>query len=112
MLLPLVSLARGLDLVSLLVLLGIAAFVGVRRDATWTDAVGRAIDLSIAGLLVVAAVLVSVTLLPRAPHDALTIALFGAWVVAVVVSAGLALTTEDQPRWRPLLRRALDVRGA
>ncbi len=51
-------LARGIGLLSLVVLLGVAAWSGVRRDA-----------------------------------------------------AGVALTTVDQPRWRPLLRRALDARA-
>jgi hypothetical protein len=109
-LLPLVALARGIDLLSLVVLLGVAAWFGVRRDASWTDAVGRAIDLSLAGLVGVAVVLGTVTLLPRAVHEGVTVMLVGAWVVAVVVTAGLALTTVDQPRWRPLLRRALDAR--
>jgi len=110
-LLPLVTLARGIDLLSLVVLLGAAAWFGVRRDASWTDAVGRAIDLSLAGLVGVAVVLGTVALLPRAVHEGLTVTLVGAWVVAVVVTAGLALTTADQPRWRPLLRRALDARA-
>jgi hypothetical protein len=109
-LLPLVALARGIDLLSLVLLFGVAAWFGVRRDASWTDAVGRAIDLSLAGLVGVAVVLGTVTLLPRAVHEGVTVMLVGAWVVAVVVTAGLALTTVDQPRWRPLLRRALDAR--
>ncbi|MDR6117925.1 hypothetical protein QE370_001109 [Aeromicrobium sp. SORGH_AS981] len=109
-LLPLVALARGIDLLSLVVLLGVAAWFGVRRDASWTDTVGRAIDLSLAGLVGIALLLGTVALLPRAVHEGLTVTLVGAWVVAVVVTAGLALTTADQPRWRPLLRRALDAR--
>lgn len=111
MLLPLVSLARGIDLVSLLVLLAVAAFLGARRGAAWTDAVGRAIDLSLAGLVVVGVVVGTIVLVPRGVHEALVVVLAGLWVVAVVVSSGLALTTEDQPRWRSLLRRALDARG-
>lgn len=111
MLLPLVSLARGIDLVSLVALLAVAAFLGARRGAAWTDAVGRAIDLSLAGLVVVGVVVGTIVLVPRGVHEALVVVLAGLWVVAVVVSSGLALTTEDQPRWRPLLRRALDARG-
>lgn len=36
MLLPLVSLARGIDLLSLVVLLAVAAYFGTRRQASWT----------------------------------------------------------------------------
>lgn len=110
-LLPLLAVARGIDLLSLVVLLGLAAWIGVRRDAAWTDAVGRAIDLSLVGLLGIAVLLLTVPVVPRSLHEALTVTLAGAWVLAAVVTAGLAITTADQPRWRPLLRRVLDARA-
>ncbi|KQO36556.1 MULTISPECIES: hypothetical protein [unclassified Aeromicrobium] len=105
MLLPLVSLARGIDLLSLVVLLAVAAYLGTRRQASWTDAVGRAIDLSLAGLVVVALVVLTINVLPRDLHEAVTVTLTGAWAATVVVCAGLALTTADRPRWTPLLHR-------
>lgn len=115
MLLPLVSLARGIDLLSLVVLLAVAAWLGTRRQASWTDAVGRAIDLSLAGLVVVALVVLTINVLPRDLHEAATVTLTGAWAATVVVCAGLALTTVDRPRWTPLLHRVtvlLDRPGA
>lgn len=110
MLLPLVSLARGIDLVSLVVLLAVAAYLGVRRQASWTDAVGRAIDLSLGGLVVVALVVLTFDAVPRDLHEALTVTLTGVWAAAVVACAGLALTTTDRPRWTPLLHRVSVMR--